>query len=96
MTEARENGEQETTLTVEGDEAPINHATGPLAELHRITAENVAKGGAITEVPVCRRCSSANVVGPFEMDGMDNGSYRPSGMFWIVCRGCGTTTNVSR
>ena len=29
----------------------INHESGPLAELHRITAENVAKGGAIVEVP---------------------------------------------
>lgn len=73
----------------------IDHTSGPLAELHRITAKNVAENGAIVEVPVCRRCSSSNVVGPFEMDGMDNGTYRPSGMFWTVCRECGTTTSVA-
>jgi len=42
----------------------------------------------------CRHCESTNVVGPFEMDGMDHGTYRPTGMWWIVCRGCNRTTSV--
>jgi hypothetical protein len=44
---------------------------------------------------VCEHCGADDVVGPFEMDGMDHGTYRPSGMWWIVCRKCNRSSSVS-
>ena len=37
----------------------------------------------------CSHCRSVDLVGPFEMDGIVAGEYRPSGETWTVCRECG-------
>ena len=43
----------------------------------------------------CSRCGHDDVVGPFEMDGYVAGEYRKHGEFWIVCRKCNGSTNVT-
>lgn len=36
----------------------------------------------------CHYCSSDDLVGPFEMDGVVGERYYAHGMIWTVCRGC--------
>src|ERR1035437_5093091 len=42
----------------------------------------------------CSHCGNEDTVGPFEMDGMITGQYRPHGEYWIVCRSCNKSTHV--
>lgn len=41
----------------------------------------------------CSHCGNDDLVGPFEMDGIVHGEYRPFGEWWTVCRGCGRSDN---
>lgn len=44
--------------------------------------------------PTCSHCDAADVIGPFEMDGISDGTYHRAGLWWIVCRACNRSTLV--
>jgi hypothetical protein len=43
----------------------------------------------------CRHCDSTDVIGPFTMDGHQEGEYR-SDWSWLVCRECHRSTGLGR
>jgi hypothetical protein len=87
-----------------GDEpepgAALENILDRLAEMIGKRPEDIAPEvlGDVTFVErfshACSHCDATDVVGPFEMDGIVDGEYRPRGEYWIVCRVCNRSTHV--